>query len=106
MTAGVRVLVPSKLAGNGIGRPAVGWCLDLQLTDRAPGGPDVLLGDLVAVADIDARCNMGYRRGWVTVGVVVHGASPLPGHGPGITPILTGPAQHCASGRTPPVMPA
>ena len=35
---------------------------------------------------------MGYRRGWVTVGVVVHGASPLPGHGPGITPILTGPA--------------
>ena len=35
---------------------------------------------------------MGYRRDWVTVGVVVHGASPLPGHGPGITPILTGPA--------------
>ena len=22
----------------------------------------------------------------------MHGASPLPGHGPGITPILTGPA--------------
>ena len=35
---------------------------------------------------------MGYRRGWLTVGLVVHGASPLPGHGPGITPILTGPA--------------
>ena len=34
---------------------------------------------------------MGYRRGWLTVGVVVHGTSPLPGHGPGITPILTGP---------------
>jgi hypothetical protein len=27
------------------------------------------------------------------VGVVVHGASPQPGHGPGITPILTGPAR-------------
>jgi hypothetical protein len=25
------------------------------------------------------------------VGVVVHGSSPLPGHGPGVTPILTGP---------------
>ena len=24
--------------------------------------------------------------------MVVHGGSPLPGHGPGITPILTGPA--------------
>ena len=35
---------------------------------------------------------MGYRRDFVTVGVVVHGGSPLPGHGPGITPILTGPA--------------
>jgi len=28
----------------------------------------------------------------VTVGVAVHGGSPLPGHGPGITPVLTGPA--------------
>jgi len=45
----------------------------------------------VAVTDVDARYNMGYRRGWVTVGVVGHGASPLPGHGPGMTPILTGP---------------
>jgi len=38
-------------------------------------------GDLVAVSDLDVRYNMGYRRGWLTVGVVVHGASPLPGHG-------------------------
>ena len=89
VTAGVRAVVPSKLAGNGIGRPAVGWDLDLQLG----ADEDVLLGDLVAVADLDARFNLGYRRGWLTVGVVVHGASPLPGHGPGITPILTGPAE-------------
>ena len=88
VTARVRAVVPSKLAGNGIGRPAVGWCLDLQLS---PADGDVLLGDLIAVADLDARWNMGYRRGWLTVGVVVHGDSPLPGHGPGITPILTGP---------------
>jgi len=94
--AGVRVTVASKLSGNGIGRPAAGWDLDLQLP--APSGAGrgssggVLLGDLVAVTDLDARWNMGYRRGWLTVGLVVHGASPLPGHGPGITPILTGPA--------------
>jgi Domain of unknown function (DUF4438) len=93
LTVGVRMQVPSRLAGNGIGRPAAGWDLDLQLPPPAPDGTgDLLLGDLVAVTDIDARFNMGYRRGWVTVGVVVHGASPLPGHGPGITPILTGPA--------------
>ena len=97
--AGVRMIAASKLAGNGIGRPAAGWDLDLQLS--APGGPSgdgsggtgrLLLGDLLAVSDLDARWNMGYRRGWLTVGLVVHGASPLPGHGPGITPILTGPA--------------
>jgi Domain of unknown function (DUF4438) len=111
VTAGVRAVVPSKLAGNGIGRPAVGWDLDLQLGGPAavgrdgPGATgaradpsaaadeDVLLGDLVAVCDLDARFNLGYRRGWLTVGVIVHGASPLPGHGPGITPILTGPAE-------------
>jgi hypothetical protein len=100
VTAGVRTTVPSKLAGNGIGRPSVSWDLDLQLRpparrDGAGGDPDaaeLLLGDLVAVSDLDVRYNMGYRRGWLTVGVVVHGASPLPGHGPGITPILTGPA--------------
>jgi hypothetical protein len=91
VTAGVRAVLPSKLAGNGIGRPAPGWDLDLQLS-APPDGTDLLLGDLVAIADIDARFNMGYRRGWITVGLLVHGGSPLPGHGPGLTPILTGPA--------------
>jgi hypothetical protein len=88
LAVGVRCAVPSKLAGNGLGRPAASWDIDLQL---APG-PEVLLGDLVAVTDLDARWNIGYRRGFVTVGVVVHGSSPQPGHGPGITPILSGPA--------------
>jgi len=93
VVVGVRVTVPSRLAGNGIGRPAAAWDLDLQLPPPGPDGAgDVALGDLVAVNDLDVRYNMGYRRGWVTVGIVVHGASPLPGHGPGITPLLTGPA--------------
>jgi hypothetical protein len=93
VTAGVRMSVPSRLAGNGVGRPSVAWDLDLQLPPPGPDGAgDLALGDLVAVTDLDARYNMGYRRGWVTVGVVGHGASPLPGHGPGMTPILTGPA--------------
>ena len=96
--AGVRMIAASKLAGNGIGRPAAGWDLDLQLSapgeqsgDGSRGTGSLLLGDLLAISDLDARWNMGYRRGWLTVGLVVHGASPLPGHGPGITPILTGP---------------
>jgi Domain of unknown function (DUF4438) len=95
MTVGVRAVLPSKLAGNGIGRPAAAWDLDLQLPaghdGPLPGADGLLLGDLVAVTGLDARHNMGYRKGWLTIGVVVHGTSPLPGHGPGITPILTGP---------------
>jgi uncharacterized protein DUF4438 len=95
LTAGVRLTVPGKLAGSGIGRPAVSWDLDLQLPPGNPAG-DALgglrLGDLVAVSGIDARWNLGYRRDWVTVGLIAHAASPQPGHGPGLTPILTGPA--------------
>jgi Domain of unknown function (DUF4438) len=89
---GVRAVIPSRLAGNGLGRPAVAWDLDLQLTGQDEDSDDapLRLGDLVAITDIDARYNLGYRRHWMTVGVIVHGASPLPGHGPGMTVILTG----------------
>jgi hypothetical protein len=90
---GVRTVIGGKLAGNGLGRPAACWDLDLQLPRPGQGGaPDILLGDLVAITDIDARYNMGYRRDWVSVGIVGHGSSPLPGHGPGMTAILTAPA--------------
>lgn len=91
----VRCTVPSALTGNGIGRPAVLWCLDLQLDPAnaaAYGAERLALGDLVALEDVDARWNIGYRRGFSTVGVVVHGGSPLPGHGPGITVVLSGPS--------------
>jgi hypothetical protein len=87
---GVRAVIPSKLAGNGLGRPAAAWDLDLQLSGDLDA--PLLLGDLVAISDIDARYNMGYRRGWMTIGVIGHGPSRLPGHGPGMTVILTGPA--------------
>jgi hypothetical protein len=90
MQVSVRSVLPARLAGNGLGRPAASWDIDLQLTGQ--GYPQLLLGDLVAITDIDARFNMGYRRDWLTIGVLVHGASPLPGHGPGMTVILTGPA--------------
>ncbi|HET9898072.1 MAG TPA: DUF4438 domain-containing protein [Streptosporangiaceae bacterium] len=94
----VRAILPAKLAGNGLGRPAAAWDLDLQVppartsSQAAPVDLPLLLGDLVAINDIDARYNIGYRHGWVTIGVIVHGASPLPGHGPGMTAVLTGPA--------------
>jgi hypothetical protein len=96
LTVGVRARLPSKLFGNGIGRPTPMWDLDMQLTPataRRYEAAGLRLGDLVAITDLDARFNAGYRRGWVTIGLVGHGGSPQPGHGPGVTAILTGPAE-------------
>jgi hypothetical protein len=90
----VRARVPSWVVGNGIGRPCEQWDLDLQVDGRtapALGLDELALGDLVAVDDLDVRHNAGYRRGYCTVGLIVHGASPQPGHGPGLMPILCGP---------------
>lgn len=85
--------MPARRVGNGVGRPAVMWDIDLQIApeDGAAEFTGLRLGDLVAVSDWDARYNQGYRRGMVTVGVVVHGGSRIPGHGPGVVPILSGP---------------
>ena len=91
LTVGVRGVVGSKLIGNGIGRPAHQWDLDLQVTAAtAPGVglADLRIGDLVAVQHLDVRHNTGYRAGWVTVGVVTTTVSPRPGHGAGLMPIL------------------
>lgn len=89
----VRAVVPSRLAGNGLGRPAQQWDVDLAFPSGDPVLASLHFGDLLAVADLDVRHNMGFRRGWLTVGVVVHGDSPMPGHGPGVTPVLTGPRE-------------
>jgi Domain of unknown function (DUF4438) len=91
----VRATVPSKVVGNGIGRPAEQWDLDLSAdaaTAPALGLGELALGDLVAVEDLDVRYNAGYRRGYCTVGIIVHAGSPQPGHGPGLMPLLCGPA--------------
>ncbi|WP_026423779.1 DUF4438 domain-containing protein [Actinokineospora inagensis] len=82
----VRARVPSYLVGNGFGRPAHQWDLDLQVS-----AAHWRLGDLVCIDDVDVRHNAGRREGWSTVAVLVHGGSPLPGHGPGAMPILCGP---------------
>ena len=66
------------------------WDVDLQVTAET----GLRLGDLVAVDDLDVRHNAGYRRGYRTVGLIVHGDSPLPGHGPGLMPILCAPAEN------------
>ena len=96
LVASVRARIPSYLLGNGVGRPAATWETDLQSDDpealRRHGCDELRIGDVVAMDDWEAVTMQGYAPGATTIGVVVHGDSPLPGHGPGILPVLSGSA--------------
>jgi hypothetical protein len=90
--------VPARLMGSGLGRNTA-WRgdYDIQLADRATrqrhGLGSLRFGDMVAIVDADARQGPSFRRGRVSIGVIVHGDSTVSGHGPGVTVLLTGPAQ-------------
>ena len=88
----VRVVVPSRAAGAGLGQDA--WIGDLEITEAhaAEATDGLRFGDLVAFADIDGRFGRYYRPGTVSVGIVAHGPSPAPGHGVGVTLLLAGPS--------------
>jgi len=90
LDVGVRGVVASRVVGNGIGRPMAMWDVDLQCAAPSSTLPELRLGDLVAITDLDGRLNAGYRKDWLSIGVVVHAGSPQPGHGPGVTILLSG----------------
>jgi hypothetical protein len=90
LDVGVRGVVASRVVGNGIGRPMAMWDVDLQCAAPSSTLPELRLGDLVAITDLDGRFNAGYRKDWLSIGVVVHAGSPQPGHGPGVTILLSG----------------
>ena len=91
-------LVPSRLMGSGLGKNTA-WRgdYDIQLADRATRERyrlgSLRFGDMVAITDADVRRGPLHRPGRVTIGVIVHGDSTVSGHGPGVTPLLTGPAE-------------
>ncbi len=90
----VSLELPPEAVGMGAGRVAAATSWELQtppsMLEKIPGLARVRLGDLVAVRDWDAAYISGYRPGSVVVGVVSHGASRLPGHGLGLTVLLSG----------------
>ena len=90
-------LVPARIMGSGLGKNNA-WRgdYDIQLADRPTRERHRLgslrFGDMVAITDADTRRGPLFRSGRITVGVIVHGDSTVSGHGPGVTPLLTGPA--------------
>jgi len=90
----VRAVVPSHAAGPGLGSDP--WIGDLEIAapEEVEGDVEALcFGDLVAFDAIDGRVTRFFRPGFVSIGLVAHGPSPAPGHGIGVTVLLSGPAE-------------
>jgi hypothetical protein len=87
--------IPARTMGSGLGKNTV-WRgdYDIQLFDpeirRRFGLGSLRFGDMIAIVDADTRYGPSFRQGYVTLGVIVHGDSTVSGHGPGVTPLLSG----------------
>jgi len=90
----VHVIVPGHAMGSGIGSLSVTTgdydilCQDEE-TVKAHGLDRLRFGDFVAVVDHDNRFGRTYRKGALTIGVVIHSDSPLGGHGPGMMTLMS-----------------
>lgn len=91
----VATTVPPELMGAGAGLGSEGGSISIQTGDAEMMARhklnDLRLGDLVAMLDYDSSYGYGYKKGAVSIGVVVHGDSYRPGFGPGVTVLLTAP---------------
>jgi len=91
---GVTHLVPARIMGSGLGAShTYRGDYDVQLFDKETVKKHSLeslrFGDIVAITDADHSFGRIYKKGAVSVGVVVHSDCVISGHGPGITTILT-----------------
>ena len=79
--------------GSGIGSTSVGTGdYDIMTTDREEvterGLDQLRFGDFVAILDHDNTFGRSWRRGAVTIGVIIHSDCRSAGHGPGVTALL------------------
>ena len=98
----VSCLVPAAIMGSGIGHNQVyTGDYDIQLFDEGTVlGYDLnklRFGDIVAIIDADHSYGRIYKKGAVSIGVVVHSDCVVAGHGPGVTTIMT-----CSAGQIEP----
>jgi hypothetical protein len=89
--------IPAKIMGSGLGaRHVLSGDYDIQMFDASvveEYSLDTLrFGDIVAIVDADHAYGRIYRRGAISIGIVVHGISVVAGHGPGVTSLITSPS--------------
>lgn len=86
--------IPAELMGSGLGSASVAsGDYDITTADREAlrrlGIDKVRFGDIVALENTDNCYGRCFRKGSVSIGVVVHSDCILAGHGPGVTTILS-----------------
>jgi len=94
LKVGVAKIVPADIMGSGLG--AVGTARgDYDITlfcdemKEKFGLSDLRFGDIVAITNADNRYGRSYKTGAVSIGVIIHGDCIVPGHGPGVTTLMT-----------------
>ncbi|TLU57393.1 MAG: DUF4438 domain-containing protein [Chlorobium sp.] len=100
----VTTIVPAVCMGSGIGSAHVAkGDYDIMTSDpdtvKEYGIDKIRFGDFVALLDHDNRYGRAYRKGAITIGIVIHSDCLEAGHGPGVTTLLT-----CASPLIRPVI--
>lgn len=87
-------IIPAEIMGSGLGaNETYSGDYDIQLFDESVKGEygleDLRLGDLVAIQDADHSYGRIYRKGAVSIGIIVHSDCVTSGHGPGVTTLFT-----------------
>lgn len=90
----VTTLVPGACMGSGVGAVRVTTGdYDIMTSDPetvAEYNLDKMrFGDFVAILDHDNTHGRTYKKGAITIGIVIHSDCKLAGHGPGVTTLFT-----------------
>lgn len=90
----VAAVVPAALMGSGLGAGTIMMGdYDIMTQDkeavREYGLDGLRFGDFVAIQDHDCEYGPHFKKGAVSVGIIVHSDSFSSGHGPGVTVLAT-----------------
>jgi hypothetical protein len=92
----VTTLAPAVCMGSGVGASNVATG-DYDVTTSDPSTvkkyklDKIRFGDFVALLDHDNSYGRAYKKGAVSIGIVVHSDCLIAGHGPGVTTLMTCP---------------
>lgn len=90
----VAAVIPGHLMGSGVGSLSMGTGdYDVMTTDRGEIArlrlDKLRFGDFVAITDHDNIFGRSWRKGAVTIGIVIHSDCLVAGHGPGVTTLMS-----------------